>query len=107
MNEHFKSLDETVATIKAECETRVKAAEDKALASNIEATLCKNLLKEANETRDMYARVAERLITQFSTVERVFADAKAYAMAIPKKEEPEADHPLLPKVTMGDSNGHS
>jgi hypothetical protein len=97
---HFESLDETVRAIRAECEMQLKAMADKLLAAEIESTLCRDLLKQSNDSRDAYMRVAERLVTQFATVEKVFADAKAYALALPEKEPPQADHPLLPKVEL-------
>lgn len=96
MNQHFESLDETIRTIRAECEREIKAMADKLLAAEIEAALCRDLLKQSNDNRDAYMRVAERLITQFATVEKVFADAKAYALTLPEK----TDDPRLPKVEM-------
>lgn len=100
MNEHFKSLDETIVAIKADCAAQLKAMGDKLMAAEIEAALSRDLLTKSNETKDAYMRVAERLITQFSTVEKVFSEAKVYALTLPKAEEPvQADHPLLPVVT--------
>lgn len=100
MNDQFQSLDEAVKAIREETDAALKAMSDRLLAAELEATLCRDLLHKANEKSEAYMRVAERLITQFATVEKVFADAKAYALTLPAKE-PEtagADHPLLPKV---------
>ena len=98
MNHLIQSLDETVAAIKADCESQIAAMKDRLTAAEIEAALCRDLLTKANTDRDMYMRVAERLVTQFGTVEKVFADAKAMALTLPPMAEPPKDHPLLPKV---------
>ncbi len=101
MNDQFKSLDEAVASIRAETDAALKAMSDRLMAAELEAILCRDLLYKANEAKDAYMRVAERLITQFSTVEKVFSEAKAYALALPPKEVETtgADHPLLPPVS--------
>lgn len=86
MNEKFLDLNATIADIKADCEHQVRTANDARIAAEIEAQLCKDLLTKANENRDLYMRIAERLVTQFATVEKVFADARAMALTIPRDE---------------------
>jgi uncharacterized membrane protein len=86
-NDHFQSLDETVRAIRADCEARIKAMSDRLMAAEIEATFAKEQLNKANERCEGYMRIAERLVTQFSTVEKVFAEAKEYALMLPEKKE--------------------
>ena len=81
MNDHYTTLDQTVAAIKAECAERLSAMKDKLLAAEIEATLAKDQLKEARAAELQWQRVATKLVTQFAVVEAVFADAKALALA--------------------------
>ena len=78
----YKSLDETVARIREDCEAQLKDARDKMLASEIRSTLLEQQLKEANANRDSAVRIATKLITQFSVVEKVFAEAKELALAV-------------------------
>lgn len=94
MNSHFESLDETVRRIREDCELQLQTMRDKLIAAEIEATLCKEQLAKANEARDLYMRVAERLVTQFATVEKVFADAKAMALAIPSEPAKRTELPI-------------
>ena len=94
MNEKFVDLNATITEIREDCEHQVKAANDRCIAAEIEAQLCKDLLAKANEARDLYMRVAERLVTQFATVEKVFADAKAMALAIPEEKPKRTEPPV-------------
>lgn len=89
MNEKFQSLDETIRQIREDCEHAVKAAQDRCVAAEMEAQICKDLLAKANDQRDLYMRIAERLVTQFATVEKVFADAKAMALTVPQEHRTE------------------
>jgi hypothetical protein len=84
MNDHFQSLDETVRAIREACDTQVKAAQDRCVAAEIEATICKDQLTKANAERDRYLRIAERLVTKFAVVEAVFAEARSFATQVPE-----------------------
>lgn len=98
MNQHFEHLDETVRAIRADCEAQLKAMADKLLAAEIECTLCKDQLNRAILAKEDAIQVTTRLLTQFDVAERVFADAKKFALTF--APEAAADHPLLPKVEM-------
>lgn len=90
--EHFTSLDETLLSIKQAHAEELRTLKDKLLAVQIEADLSRIAAAEANRERDTYMRLATKLITQFGTVEQVFATAKQmaleYAMADQKWAKP-------------------
>lgn len=89
MNDHFKSLDATVASIKADCESQLKAMSDKLLAAEIEATLSRDLLAKAISAKEEAIASTARLIAQFDIAEKAFGDAKNYAMGLRKEPEPQ------------------
>jgi len=78
----YKSLDETVARIREDCEAQLKDARDKVLAAEIRASILEQHLSEAKADRDSAVRIATKLITQFGIVEKVFAEAKELALAV-------------------------
>lgn len=100
MSALFKSLDETVDTIRATHEAEMKACQDRTLAAEIEASLLRDLLAKANEAKSAAERVTAKLIAQFGAVEAVFAEAKALALAAYAEPLAEAIHDSrLPEVT--------
>lgn len=81
MNDLHQSLDTTIAAIRAEHADAIRACNDRVLAAEVEATLLREQLTKANEARFAAERLSTKLITQFSVVEQVFAEAKALAQA--------------------------
>jgi hypothetical protein len=61
--------------------SRVKAYEDKLLAASIENAMLREHLHAARTESQQWQRVATKFITQFSIVEKVFAEVKAVAVA--------------------------
>lgn len=86
-----KTLDETVAAIREDTESRIKAMEDKVLAAEVKASLLEDQLKRAVEARAAAERITSKLIAQFGMVEAVFAEAKALALAQAAEPETEVD----------------
>jgi hypothetical protein len=99
MNQHFESLDATIAAIKADCAEQLRVMSDKLLAAEVKATLCEDQLNRAVLAKEDALQVATRLLTQFEIAEKAFGDAKRFALTL-QPETPQADHPLLPKVEM-------
>lgn len=89
MSALHKTLDETVAAIREDTESRLKAMEDKVLAAEVKVSLLEDQLKRAVEARAAAERITSKLIAQFGMVEAVFAEAKALALA--QAAEPETD----------------
>lgn len=99
MSELYKSVDETLAIIKAQHEADMRACTDRTLAAEVESALLKEQLAKAVEARAFAERITTRLLAQFSAVEAVFAEAKALALA--HTQEPEAiNDSRLPEVTL-------
>lgn len=96
--ETLSSLDRTLAEARNFHTSEMKALEDKLLAAQLEATLCKDALAKAMTERDNYMRVATRLITQFGTVEAVFAEAKQMALTI-EHQNPEGEKAITEALT--------
>lgn len=90
MSAIFKSIDEMLASAKDEHESCKKALLDRIFALETELTLHKSLTASASKDRDTWMRLATKLVTQFGTVEQVFSEAKAMALAMEheKKEDP-------------------
>lgn len=103
MNDHFESLDATIAAIRTECETKIKEMTDRLLAAEIEATMAKDQLAKAIIAKEDAIQVASRLIERFALAEEALAGARKYATTF--APVPPADHPLLPKVEMTDATG--
>lgn len=97
MSALHKSLDETIAAIRDEHETQMKACADRVLAAEVRATLLEDQLARAIEARSQAERVCVKLITQFGVVESVFAEAKEMALAHTQHDKIEEDR--LPTVT--------
>ncbi len=98
MNPLHKSLDETVAAIREQHATEIKAATDAQFAAEVRATLLQDQLNQAIEARTIAERITVKLITQFGVVETVFAEAKALALAH-TAAGPEIKDDRLPEVT--------
>ena len=85
--ERFYSLDETIRAIKDDHANSLKSVSDLLLAAQIELELTKDRLKKAVADRDAAERVTVKLLTQFSVVEQVFADAKRMALQLQSMEQ--------------------
>ena len=95
MNEQFQSIDEALRSARAECEEQLRSMQDRLMAAEMKAELCQERENEATAKCERYMRIAERLVTQFATVEAVFAEAKAMALTVPT---PAAKTPIPPNV---------
>lgn len=91
MNALHKSIDETLAAIRDNHEREIQCAKDSMIAAQLELSLCREAMRKAQEERDYYMRIATKLITQFGTVEAVFAEAKALALTISHEPRSETD----------------
>lgn len=78
----FKSLDDQLGQIKADCAKALKEMEDKLLAAQIEATMAKDQLARAIIAKEDAIQVASRLIERFAIAEEAMAGARKYALAI-------------------------
>lgn len=92
MNSSFKSIDETLASIRNDHESTIQTFKDRIVALELELTLHKDLSTRATKDRDQWMRLATKLVTQFGTVEQVFAEAKAMALAIEHDEKLSQQH---------------
>lgn len=81
-DEAFKSLDDQLGQIKADCAKALKEMEDKLLAAQIEATMAKEQLARALLAKEDAIQVASRLIERFAIAEEAMAGARKYALAI-------------------------
>lgn len=81
MSALHKSLDDTLAAIREQHELEMRECKDKMLAAEVRASLLESQLERAIEARASAERITSKLITQFSMVEAVFAEAKALALA--------------------------
>ena len=86
--ERFYSLDETIRDIKEAHQAEIQSVKDKLMAAEIEAAMLREALQVADRERKSAERVTVKLITQFATVEAVFAEAKALALSA----QPEPQH---------------
>jgi hypothetical protein len=99
MNDLHQSLDTTIAAIRAEHAAEMQACRDRTLAAEVRAEL---LQSHVTEARQLAAeRLAVKLVTQFSVVEKVFAEAKALAEAV-YAEESEATPTTVPANRFAD-----
>ena len=96
MNDHYKTLDETITAIRAECETRITEMKDKLLAAEIEATMAKDQLKEARLAQASAERIATKLLTQFGLVSQVFEEARTLALSLTPEPETKLPPNILP-----------
>ena len=87
----FKSIDETLIAIKTDHGDQIQSLKDRIVALEIELTLHKDLSTRATADRDQYMRLATKLITQFGTVEQVFSEAKAMALAMEHQKDEEKE----------------
>lgn len=78
--ERFSSLDETIRAIRHEYEMENQTLKDALTAAQIEKEIAQTKMTDALRERDVYLRLATKLVTQFATVEQVFADAKRIAI---------------------------
>ena len=76
----------------------MKFAKDKQFAAELKATLLQDQLVRAEVRAAAAERFAVKLLTQFSTVEAVFAEAKAMALEH-AAAQPEIKDERLPEVT--------
>lgn len=97
-DEAFKSLDDQLGQIKADCAKAIKEMEDKLLAAQIEATMAKDQLAKALIAKEDAIQVASRLIERMSIAEEAFAAARKYALTL----QPVQGTPLPPNE-MGES----
>lgn len=81
-NEAFKSLDDQINQIKADCAESLRKMEDKLLAAEIEATMAKDQLAKAIIAKEDAIQVASRLIERFQIAEEAFAGARKYALTL-------------------------
>lgn len=102
MNDYYKTLDETVAAIRADCETQLQAMRDKLLAAEIEATMAKDQLQLAREAEAAANRVTTKLLTQFGLVSQVFEEARALALSLQQPPETTALPPN--EMALGESS---
>lgn len=109
--ERFSSLDETIRAIRHEYEMENQTLKDSLTAATIEKEIAQTKMTDALRERDVYLRLATKLVTQFATVEQVFADAKRIAiehamLEAKETQEPSRsespDHPLDPPLTPAD-----
>lgn len=100
MNPLHRSLDETVVAIREAHEAELKAAKDAQFAAELKATLLQDQLARAIEARAQAERISVKLIAQFGTVEAVFAEAKALALAHAVAQPEQIDDPRLPEVEL-------
>lgn len=98
MNALHKSLDETVAAIREAHEEELKAAKDAQFGAEVKTALLEDMLAKAIEARNTAERFSMKLLTQFNTVEAVFAEAKAIAIEHARAETKEIADERLPKV---------
>lgn len=99
MNALHRSLDETVVAIREAHEAELKTAHDAQFAAELKATLLQDQLVRAVEARTAAERITVKLLTQFSTVRAVFAEAEALALAHAEAQPEQIDDPRLPEVT--------
>jgi hypothetical protein len=103
----FQSIDETLAFIKETHAAEMAALADALKAATVELELTKAAFKKADERAMVSERLAIKLITQFGTVEAIFAEAKKLALQVDsmvaRDEEGRIDpSPFAPKqeITM-------
>lgn len=94
MTQLFKTIDETLADIRATHEAEMRACTDRTLAAEVEAALLKEQLDKCNEARAVAERVTTKLLTQFGVVAQVFEDARRMALQL----EPPTEATPLPPV---------
>jgi len=95
MSALYKSIDEQLAELRAQHESEMQACKDRTLAAEVEAALLKEQLAKAVEERAFAERITTKLLTQFSAVEAVFAEAKRLAISV--AEQPAEGGTILPK----------
>ena len=96
--ERFYSLDETIRDIKEAHQAEIQSVKDKLMAAEIEAVMLREALQVADRERRSAERVTVKLLTQFATVEAVFAEAKRLALST----EPDAELPnIMPLNELG------
>lgn len=88
MTDPYKSLDETIAAIRQDCEARIRECENRTLAAETKSTFLDSSLTKAINARIAAERITMALLTQFSVVEKVFADAKAMALQVEQGQKP-------------------
>jgi hypothetical protein len=108
----FSSIDEIIKTVRdeltaekntlaAQFAKEKKELEDRLLASELEKSIHMALHDKAVEARAASERFAQKLLTQFSMVERIFYEAREFALqaaATPPSEDAQAAeaNPKLP-----------
>lgn len=95
--ELHKSLDETIAAIREQHALEMRECKDRTLAAEVKAALLEDQLARATEARMAAERLSTKLVAQFGSVEAIFADAKALALAA-YAPPPQADDERLPEV---------
>lgn len=80
MDNHYKTLDETITAIRKDCEDQLQAMRDKLLAAEIEATMAKDGMAKAREEQAAAQRITTKLLTQFGLVAQVFDEARKIAV---------------------------
>lgn len=78
----FTSLDDHIRRIKEDCAMQVADARHMMDAAITETVVLRAALEKAAEQRDIAIRTTVKLITQFGTIEAVFADAKRLALLV-------------------------
>ena len=93
--EQFSSIDETLKVIRESHAAEMAAMFDALKAATVELELTKAAFKKADERAMISERLAIKLITQFGTVEAIFAEAKKLALQVDSmvamNKETEAD----------------
>lgn len=102
--ETLDSLDRTLAEVRRNHATETKALSDQLLAAQIETSLLRKAIAEANDKRDWYLGIATKLITQFSTVSAVFDEAVALALEF-KQENSRSDGTASVADALGQTAG--
>ena len=93
--DRFNSIDDILRTAREEHHDTLKQVNDQLLAARIELEMTKNLLRGETEARQVAERIAVKLVTQFSVVEAVFAEARSMAMQAGVIEHEDSEQPRL------------
>jgi hypothetical protein len=94
MSALHKSLDETLAAIREEHAREMQECKDRTREAEVRATILQDQLDKAVEARAAAERLSVKLITQFGTVEAIFAEAKELALAAFHEEPKVAKVPV-------------
>lgn len=98
MSAIYKSLDDTLATIRSTHEAEMQACKDRVLAAEIGTSFLREQLEKANEARATSERITTKLLTQFALVAQIFEEARALALELQKPSQ--EGGAVLPQNTM-------